>query len=45
MWKEHIESIIAGQGIVSHILDDPPSLDSDSSKPTDQYLSWGRMTA
>lgn len=29
-----------GQGIESHILEDPPSHDSDISKTSEQYLSW-----
>lgn len=40
MWKEQIQSIMEGQRILSYIFDHTPSLDSDTRKPSDQYLSW-----
>lgn len=40
MWRKQIQSLLEGQRMESHILEDPLNHDSEASKPTRQYSSW-----
>lgn len=38
MWRKQIQSLLEGQRMESHILEDPPNHDLEASKPTRQLL-------
>lgn len=39
IWKEQIPSVLEGQRIDSHILDEPPCMPSNDTKRNESYIS------